>query len=80
VLTSTPVHPCIVLLDMMMPRMNGNEVMEALAKTPLAQMPIVVISAYPGDVHQTARRVLRKPMNPDTVLDVVEEFCPPYAS
>ena len=70
--------PRVVLLDMMMPRMNGNEFMRAVAAVPaLASIPIVVVSAYPGTVDSAARRVLRKPFNLDTLLGAVHEFCLP---
>ena len=69
-------RPCVILLDMMMPRMDGNEFLAAVAKAPrFAAMPIVVVSAFPGAVHGGARRVIRKPFDLTDLLAVVAEFC-----
>jgi CheY-like chemotaxis protein len=41
-------HPCLILLDLMMPVMNGWELLEALCRekaAPLAQTPVAVVSA-----------------------------------
>lgn len=40
------VHPDVILLDLMMPRMNGFEVLEALeADEELRRIPVVVVTA-----------------------------------
>ena len=68
--------PSLVLLDMMMPRMNGNEFLDAVSLRPeLGAMPIVVVSAYPGEVRRGARRIIPKPISLTALLDVVAEFC-----
>jgi CheY-like chemotaxis protein len=78
VLAELESRPCLVLLDMMMPRMNGNEFLAAVAKAPrFASMPVVVVSAFPGTVHGGARRVVRKPFDLSELLTVVAEFCVP---
>jgi two-component system chemotaxis response regulator CheY len=83
ILSDMPTRPCLVLLDMMMPRMNGNAFLDAIAHAPrLAALPVVIVSAYPGEVHAAARTVLRKPVDLDVLLDVVAKFCSrsPYAA
>jgi CheY-like chemotaxis protein len=74
-LRSMDAEPCLVLLDMMMPEMNGAEFLAALKDAPtVGSLPVVVISAEaitPGE----ARRYLRKPVSLETLLRVVEEYC-----
>ncbi len=71
-------EPCLVLLDMMMPEMNGVEVLAALSRQHrLAAMPVVVLSAQALVHAQGARRILRKPLSREALLTVVREFCDP---
>jgi CheY-like chemotaxis protein len=74
-LCAMPTLPTLVLLDMMMPRMNGNEFLDAIARVPrLAAIPVVVVSAYAGSVRSGPRRVMAKPVNPAALLQVVDEI------
>jgi len=68
------VRPAVMLLDLMMPRVSGVEVIDALRKDEsLSQIPVVVCSANRGygpddlGVHD----VLRKPVSVEELLDVV---------
>ncbi len=80
-LTEREEEPCLVLLDMMMPEMSGNEVLAALSRHHrLAAMPVVVLSAHAMAHAEGARRVLRKPLSRDALLTVVAEFCVPCAN
>lgn len=59
-------QPDALLLDLMMPRMNGLEVLAALKENPLwAAIPVVVISANRGYSAEDlgAALVLRKPFD-----------------
>jgi CheY-like chemotaxis protein len=68
--------PSLVLLDMMMPRMNGNEFLDEVALRPdLREIPIVVVSAYPGEVRRGARKIVPKPISLSALLGVVAEYC-----
>ncbi len=69
--------PCLVLLDMMMPVMNGREFVEALDHChKMASLPVVIVSAYPeGASNGHVRKVVRKPLEPDALKRVVDEFC-----
>lgn len=68
-------EPCLVLLDMMMPGMNGAELLEALrAAQRLAALPVVAFSANVQRAPGT-RRLLRKPVSIAALLGVVAEFC-----
>lgn len=72
---------CVVLLDIMMPVMNGYEFRDAQLKDPqLASIPIVVITAE-GQAREKARQLgaerwLQKPLSPSDLLRVVGELCP----
>jgi DNA-binding response OmpR family regulator len=76
----TPGAPCIVILDLMMPRMDGRQFRTAQrADAVIADVPIVVVSGV-GDVQRLttgldAVAVLRKPVDFDRLLQIVEEQC-----
>jgi CheY-like chemotaxis protein len=71
--------PCMILLDLMMPKMDGWQFMEQLRAVPaFASIPIVVLSAYgtPEGVRSLgAADYLRKPFDPDALLAAVERYC-----
>lgn len=70
--------PSLVLLDMMMPRMNGNEFLDVVAEHPRHKsIPVVVVSAYPGEVRRGAKKVMPKPISLNALLDVVAEYAAP---
>ncbi len=75
---ATGEDPCLVLLDLMMPVMNGREFLEHLrVQQKLESVPVVVLTAAgPGAPVVGARRVLRKPIALGALLDAVREFCP----
>jgi CheY-like chemotaxis protein len=69
--------PCLVLLDLMMPVMNGIEFLEALkAEDRLVGTRIVVVSAY-DRIAQTvaASGFLQKPVNLDVLMKTVKQHC-----
>jgi CheY-like chemotaxis protein len=71
--------PKLILLDLMMPRMNGEEFRAAqLAEPTLAAIPVVVLSGARG-VDELARRigveVLPKPFELSTLLSTVRRYC-----
>jgi CheY-like chemotaxis protein len=68
--------PCLVLLDLWMPVMNGWQMLEALRRdAALRHVPVVVISAA-GDLPppEGATAFLRKPIRLETLLESVENF------
>jgi len=76
--------PCLVLLDLLMPRVGGVAVLRWMQTQPrLAQLPVTVISARPqasGAQVAAAFRdhvigVLQKPFDIDRVLTLLEEHC-----
>ena len=69
-------NPCLVLLDLWMPVMNGWQMLAALqADAQLQRLPVVVISAA-GDLPPPdgATAFLRKPIRLETLLESVESF------
>lgn len=69
--------PCLVLLDMMMPIMNGRQFLDVVMKdSRLAPIPILIVSAI-ADKANTEGSVgfLKKPIDIDVVLDMVSQYC-----
>ena len=71
--------PCLILLDLMMPRMDGFQFLEAVRKDEKhASIPIVVVSAYSQYFPRIAGKAagfLKKPVDPDDLLKWVQNFC-----
>lgn len=70
-------NPCLIILDLMMPVMNGWEFLKAAkANSAIAAIPIVVASAG-IDYGQTvdAERVLKKPIDLNGLLKIVYHYC-----
>lgn len=70
--------PCLILLDLMMPYMNGIQFRDEQIRDPaLASIPVVLLSAS-GDVTTRAAAAglegLRKPIDLAVLLDTVERF------
>lgn len=71
------VRPHVILLDMMMPRMDGWEFCRRRALDPAIDgIPVVVLSAVPRDrVGVPAAAILTKPFDYDTLLTTVRRLC-----
>jgi CheY-like chemotaxis protein len=69
--------PDVILLDLMMPVLNGFDVLEALRNRPeWKSIPVVVISAnrgYEAADLEGAVSILRKPVSVDRLLAAVDE-------
>src|SRR4051812_25752317 len=73
-LEQTP-RPCLILLDLMMPVMNGWETLYALrSSADLAGIPVVVISALSGARAPDGVPLVSKPIQVQTLLRVIEEY------
>jgi CheY-like chemotaxis protein len=74
-----PRLPCVILLDLMMPGMNGFQFQAALAAEPsFAQVPIVVITGAGREAEKAASftsEVLRKPFELHKMLSIVKHHC-----
>jgi CheY-like chemotaxis protein len=70
-------HPCLILLDLMMPIMNGWEFLEAQqAASLLSTIPVVVVSAA-GDKAKSAKAhgFIKKPIEVDGLLKMIKQYC-----
>ncbi|MGK5088441.1 response regulator [Bdellovibrionota bacterium FG-2] len=70
-------RPSLILLDLMMPVMNGWEFAAEIQKdAALATIPIVVVTAY-GNRADTiqARKVIEKPIDLEKLLGAVQDAC-----
>ena len=79
VLGSSP-PPDLILLDMLMPRMNGWELVDSLRRdptAPAARIPIVAVTATSEKVHRTPeglQGVLRKPFDLTTLSRTLKDI------
>jgi len=75
-----PEVPCLILLDLKMPRMGGKEFRRAQLGDPtVAGVPVAVMSGA-IDLEERARALgavatLPKPINCDVLLNVVRRYC-----
>ncbi len=80
VLQQQSAPPCMILLDLMMPQMNGWEFREAQRKRPeFAAIPVVTISAHADllriSVQLDVVEHLAKPLDIDRLLAIVGQYC-----
>jgi CheY-like chemotaxis protein len=75
--------PCVILLDLMMPVMNGQQFYAQKQQDPrLTAIPVVVISA---DVNLRQKAIpfggefLAKPVRIETILETLARLCPDEA-
>jgi CheY-like chemotaxis protein len=80
VLRNLQEEPCLVLLDMMMPVMDGATFVRTLHHSHrLAALPVVLVSAEnikPGAV-EGVRGVVKKPVEISVLHALVRDFCGP---
>jgi CheY-like chemotaxis protein len=74
--------PALILLDLMMPVMNGWEFYEAIKSDPsyrnYQQIPIVLITAYSeDDIEMPPLEILRKPIDTRLLDGIVSRYCIP---
>lgn len=74
-LRSGAVQPRVILLDLMMPVMDGWQFREEQLRDPaLASIPVVALSAHGGIEALDAAAHLRKPVELKQLLDTVARF------
>jgi CheY-like chemotaxis protein len=74
----TSARPCLILLDLMMPIMDGRTFRQKMLKDPqLAPIPVVLITAGGPQLSAgvPAAGVLQKPLRLGTVVGVVKQHC-----
>lgn len=80
-LRSTRPTPSLILLDLLMPVLDGKEFRERQLRDPeLAGIPVIVLTAY-WDAAKNARALqvrdyLPKPLRLPALLDLVQRHCP----
>ena len=71
-------EPCLILLDVMMPVMDGFQFRREQEKDPaLAAIPVVLFTAHASVTPSSvgAVGVLKKPLDFDALLKLLEEYC-----
>ena len=76
------VRPSVILLDLMMPTMNGWDFIQHISRDEtLARIPVVVLTGYArmaGDVPiPGTAAILRKPIEVPTLLGLLADLKPP---
>ncbi len=72
--------PCLILLDLMMPEMNGWEFREQLlARNLLANIPVVLVSGT-ADLERVARTLkateyIPKPVDFNRLVGIIDAYC-----
>jgi CheY-like chemotaxis protein len=72
-------RPCLILLDLMMPVMDGWTFRKELMKDPaLADIPVVVMTAASAAAARgvATHTTLWKPLQMETVVNVIQQHCP----
>jgi CheY-like chemotaxis protein len=75
-------RPCLILLDLLMPRMDGWAFCAVQRRDPgLADIPVIVVTGYAQDLASRpvlgAVATLTKPFDLDKLLSVVGAYCTP---
>jgi CheY-like chemotaxis protein len=67
-------RPCLVLVDFMMPIMNGEELIKEMSESDiLSSIPVVMVSAQ--EKPATVKRFIKKPYSLECILEVLNEYC-----
>ena len=76
---ATGARPCLILLDLMMPVMDGWTFRKEMMKdATLATIPVIVMTAATPERAEAviAQAILYKPLHMTKVVGVVQEHCP----
>ena len=73
-------HPCVILLDFMMPVMSGEEFRAVqLSDDSISEIPVLLVTAHPWARALADRLhvddVIEKPISVDRLLGVVDRYC-----
>ena len=71
-------RPCLILLDLMMPVMNGLEFLEACRKDDtLVTIPVIMVTAFDTLAREAVGTagIVKKPIDLDRLLEFVHEYC-----
>ena len=78
-LQEAPLRPELMLIDLMMPVMDGWQLIDQLrSSSALASIPYAVLSGYTAtDAPAGALAVISKPIDQERLLDLVSSYCSP---
>jgi CheY-like chemotaxis protein len=80
------IRPCVIILDLIMPDMDGLAFLRdlQLASPEHARIPVIVVTGHDGFRKQAmasgCTAALLKPAKPAELLQMVENHCPPRAA
>lgn len=76
-LSSMKESPCLILLDLMMPGMNGWGFLDFQRANPVyAGVPVIICSAYEASAKSVgANNILVKPVQLESLVGAVKAFC-----
>lgn len=73
---------CIVLMDMMMPEIDGYEAIKIIRNTPeISKVPIIAVTAQAMEedrkkcLEAGAQDYIKKPIDVDLLLTAIEKYC-----
>jgi len=69
--------PFLILLDIMMPQMNGWEVLKAIrSQQQFSKVPVIVITAFHSQtlIPQNLTELLRKPIDIDQLIQILDKY------
>ncbi|HEX2688881.1 MAG TPA: response regulator [Kofleriaceae bacterium] len=74
--------PCVILLDLMMPEMDGTQFLQEMRTDPrLSALPVIVVTADGSAIAKATalgtHGGLRKPVQLDDLLSTVSKYCQP---
>jgi CheY-like chemotaxis protein len=76
-------HAAVVLLDLMLPKVSGLQVLTHLRQTNDGATPVVAMSASGAHLSQAAmagaNATLAKPFDLSSLLDVIARYCAPQS-
>lgn len=76
VLSGAARKPGLILLDLMMPVMSGDEMLRVLRQVhALAEIPVTIVTASGASLPPLANGLLKKPVDLDALLRVVQKSC-----
>ena len=67
---------CVIVLDLVMPRMDGWALLEKLHAAPAySRIPVIVHTSSPEAAPRTATKIFQKPVELDRLLSAIREVC-----
>lgn len=80
------IRPCVIVLDLIMPHMDGLTFLDDLylAAPEHARIPVIVFTGHEGlrkaALAKGCTKALLKPAKPEDLLRLVDDHCPPVAA